>query len=354
MPEPLGVKKLGVILKPTEKDFENLAVLNPGCYQEREDVHLFYRAVDQNHYSSIGYARLKGPSTVVERWERPIIYREYDYESHGVEDPRIVKIDDTFYLFYVAHDGKNAVTALATSHDLKDFKKNGIITPQITYVEAEEMLKESCLKDAYFFQASLYEKLGGNDILLWLKDTFIFPRKINGKFFLVTRVLPDIQIIPFNNFEELKTVEFWKSRLKNLSEYVILENKHWFETRHVGGGCPPIETKDGWIFLFHAVEETNKKRVYHTCAALLDKENPLRVIGRLHEPLFSPQEEWETSGFVSNVVFATGTAVFGDKLYIYYGAADKQIAVAEVSINKLLEEMQDPTKGHTCVQKDQK
>ena len=77
------------------------------------------------------------------------------------------------------------------------------------------------------------------------------------------------------------------------------------------------------------------------------KENPLKEVGRLHEPLFSPTEEWETQGLVSNVVFPTSTALFGDTLYIYYGAADKRICTASVSLSELLSEMQDPTKKHT-------
>jgi len=339
------VNKLGVILEPTSHEFEHFAVLNPGCWQEKNVVHLFYRAVDKDHKSSIGYARLEGPTAVKERWEKPIIRREYDYESQGIEDPRIVKIEDTFYVFYVAHDGKNAVTAYATSKDLNTFKKHGIISPKLTYHEAEEIFKQSHLKDAYFFFASFYEEWAGKDVLLWEKDIFLFPRKIHGKFALVHRVLPDIQVVFFDEFKDL-TTEFWREHLKTLSKNVILENKHWFESRSIGGGCPPIETKDGWLFIFHTVEEKNEGRVYHACAALLERENPLTVIGRLHEPLFSPTEEWEKSGYVSNVVFPTGTAIFGDTLYIYYGAADKQIAVASVNLGELIREMKDPAKGH--------
>jgi len=71
----------------------------------------------------------------------------------------------------------------------------------------------------------------------------------------------------------------------------------------------------------------------------LDKKNPLKLIGHLKEPLFSPEEKWEKTGNVSNVVFPTGTAVFGKKLYIYYGAADARIAVASVNLSELLSEL---------------
>lgn len=108
----------------------------------------------------------------------------------------------------------------------------------------------------------------------------------------------------------------------------------------------PFETEAGWVLIFHAVEERNIGRVYHAAAALLDRDNPTKVIGRLHEPLFSPTEEWEKFGPVPNVVFPTATAIFGDDLYIYYGATDQYIAVARVSMSQLITEMLDPTKRH--------
>ncbi len=343
------VKKLGVVLEPTQNLFEREAVLNPGIWQEGNSIQMFYRAIDQDHCSTIGFARLDGPMNVVERWDKPILLGQYPYETKGMEYPRIVKIGDTFYLFYVAHDGKNALTAFATSKDLRTFSKKGIISPLVSYHEFDELNNELQLKDAYSFFASYYEEEAGKDVLLWHKDAFLFPRKIQGKYVLMHRILPDIQIVLFDDFDQLQQNEFWWEELKKLPEHVILENKHWFESRSIGGGCPPLETKDGWLIIFHAVEAKNQGRVYHACAALLDTDNPLKVIGRLHEPLFSPTEEWETEGFVSNVVFPTGTALFEDTLYIYYGAADKRIAVAAVSLSELLAEMKDPAKGHNHV-----
>ena len=340
------VKKLGVVLEPTDNLFERTAVLNPGIWQEGNRIHMFYRALDEDHCSTIGYAMLDGPTNVQKRWDEPLLMGEYAYESKGMEDPRIVKIGDIFHMFYVAHDGKNAVTAYATSEDLRFFSKKGIISPLISYREFDHLKNELRLKDAYSFFASYYKESVGEDVLIWHKDVFPFPRKIQGRYVLLHRILPDIQIAFFDNFDQLQQKEFWLEELKKLPEHVILENKHWFESRNIGGGCPPIETPEGWLIIFHAVEEKNQGRAYHACAALLDKDNPLKVIGRLHEPLFSPEEEWETQGFVSNVVFPTGTALFGDTLYIYYGAADKRIAVATVSLSELLFEMKDPTRGH--------
>lgn len=345
-PSHVKVKKLGIILAPTENKFENRAVLNPGVFQEGNRVHIFYRAIDKRNNSSIGYARLNGPTEVVERWDTPFMARTRPYEKRGCEDPRITKIGNTYYMTYVAHDGKNAVTAYAVSRDLKKFQKKGIITPKLSYDYIGRIFRKEKLKDRYFMFESFYEEYAGKDVYLWEKDVFLFPKKINGKLAMLHRILPDIQVIYFDSFKQLQSNRYWVKYLKNLPKYVVLENKYWFESRNVGGGAPPIETPKGWLLIYHAVEELNKKRVYHAAAALVSKKDPTKYIGRLHYPLFSPDQDWERHGFVQNVVFPTGTATFGDDLYIYYGAADKFIAVAKVNKNALIKEIVKKAKIH--------
>lgn len=318
-----------LILEKTNNEFEINGVFNPGCYQDGDFVHMFYRAISSTMNSSIGYAKLNKNNEVVERWNEPIIKRDFEYERHGVEDARIVKIDDTFYVFYVAYDGKNAVTAYATGDNLFNIKKKGIITPIIKYSEAKELM---IAPQRYIDQANLYIKNVGEDVLFWSKDVFLFPEKINGKFYMMIRILPEIQIISFNSFDEINN-DFWSNYLRRINELVVLD---CLEGRHVGGGCPPIKTPYGWLIIFHSVDSN---RVYHTSVALLDLNNPLKVISRLKEPLFSPTEKWEKEGVVSNVVFATGTAIFDDRLCIYYGAADKRIGVAELSLKELLKKL---------------
>ena len=86
----IEVKKEGVLLNKTDLEFENRGVLNPAVIREGDKVHLFYRAVQQGGHSCIGYCRLDGPLSIVERYEKPVMVPEFDYESNGVEDPRIV------------------------------------------------------------------------------------------------------------------------------------------------------------------------------------------------------------------------------------------------------------------------
>lgn len=121
------VKKRGVLLEKTALSFENERVLNPAVISDDGTFHLFYRAVSKGNYSSIGYCKLNGPFEIGERTDTPIIFPQLDYESHGVEDPRIVKIEDMYYLSYTAYDGVNALGALAVSKDLLHGEKMGII-----------------------------------------------------------------------------------------------------------------------------------------------------------------------------------------------------------------------------------
>src|SRR5258706_8045998 len=94
------VHKEGILLDMTEHEFENEGVLNPACLQDGDTVHLYYRAVSKGNISTIGYCKLNGPTTVVERMTSPLIGREEAYESQGLEDPRVVKIDDKIFMTY--------------------------------------------------------------------------------------------------------------------------------------------------------------------------------------------------------------------------------------------------------------
>lgn len=341
----VAVKREGVILEPTKLGFENKGVFNPACIKVGGNVHMFYRAWNKENKSTIGYCRLKGPLKVVERSKKPILFPDKGSEQ-SLEDPHITYLNGTYYLTYVTFDGKNVHIEYAVSKDLKKFKKMGKLLPEITYGEAEDLFKESGkLKERYFFFESYFKDKVGKDVLLWNKDAFLFPKKIKGKFALIHRILPDIQVIYFKDFKNL-TLKYWKNYLKNLYKYVILESKHWYEMRNVGGGVPPIETDKGWLLIYHAVDDTDVGKTYRAGAALLDKNDPTKVIGQYHEPLFVPEEIWEKKGNVNNVVFPTGAAVFDKRLYIYYGAADTKVAAVSVDIDELVAELIKRGVGH--------
>ena len=333
----INVKSEGIILESSANEFDSQAVLNPACIEVAGITHMFYRAVRRgDRVSSIGYCQLEG-NKAVKRSDKPVLFPEHDYEKMGVEDPRIVFLDGIYYLFYTVYDGKNALFAYATGPDLIRFTKRGVISPRITYAEAAHLFGFSKAKmiERYFFFDSYIRDRQGDGLLLWEKDAFIFPKKINNRFALVHRVLPGIQVIYFDDFKQL-TDDYWRDYLKHLGDYVVLDPEYRFESRNIGGGCPPIETKDGWLLIYHAVEDLRRGRTYHAAAALLDLADPTKVIGRLKKPLFSPVEPWEKEGDVSNVVFPTGAVVKEGRLYLYYGAADKLIAAKSVDLEELV------------------
>jgi beta-1,2-mannobiose phosphorylase / 1,2-beta-oligomannan phosphorylase len=344
----IEVTKTGVLLTPTDLEFEHDGVLNPAVIREGDSVHVFYRAVRKGNYSSIGYCRLDGPLTIAERWDKPFMVPEFEYESHGVEDARIVKIDDLFYLTYTAYDGTNARGALATSKKLTQFKKHGIIVPPVTYAkfvslaESAGKVNENYYRNhKFYYQESDPEK----KIMLWDKNVIFFPRKIDDKLVFLHRIRPGIQIVAVNNLKELSK-EFWENYFHNMHEDIVMDPVYPHESSYIGGGCPPIETEHGWLLIYHGVQETAKGRVYSACAALLDLNDPSLEIARLPYPLFSPEYDWELIGEVNNVCFPTGTALFGNTLFIYYGAADSLIACASVNLPGLVSELLTYTKNN--------
>jgi predicted GH43/DUF377 family glycosyl hydrolase len=334
----LKIENKGIILEPTELPFESQGVMNPACIEVNGVVHMFYRAVKPGNYSSIGYCQIKD-GKVVERLDHPVLSPEHEYEQHGMEDPRIICLEGLYYLFYTAYDGKNARGAYATSPDLIHFTKQGIISPEILYREALTLIEQSSHSPRLYFEyARQVMEYNGLDVFVWDKDVSMFPKKINGQFWMIHRIMPSIQIATFTNFSDLSPA-YWYNYFKSFNHSSLITPEHPFENRYIGGGCPPLETKDGWLFIYHAVEQTDTEIKYSAGAVLLDLENPRNIIGRLPYPLFSPEEPWETTGNVSNVVFPTGAIIHDDTLDIYYGAADTRIGLKSMSLSALLSEL---------------
>lgn len=338
----ITVNKLGIILSKTPLSFENEGVLNPAVIKIGDDIHLFYRAVAKGNYSTIGYCKLSSPLKVAHRNDVPMLSPAADYEHQGLEDPRIVKIDDLFYLSYTAYDGVNALGALATSSDLIHWERQGIIVPQITYDEFKHFLEVNGTIEEKYVRFNEYQKSHEKQdrkLFMWDKNLTFFPRKIHGKICFLHRIKPDIQVVAsVDSLEEL-TIAFWEEYFLHFDDYVLLSPVYEHEVSYIGSGCPPIETSEGWLIIYHGVHDTIKGYVYNACAALLDLENPQKEIARLPYPLFFPEKEWELEGEVNNVCFPTGAVLEGDILYVYYGAADESIAVASVSLKELLQEL---------------
>lgn len=337
----LNIKREGVILEKTTNEFENDGVLNPAVIADGTALHLFYRAVQTGNRSSIGYCRLEGPLQVVERRSSPLLFPQFEYESQGMEDPRIVKIEGRYYLTYTAYDGKNAMGALAVSDDGEHWEKQGIITPQISYAHFKKLSATGeTLASKYFRYGSSREmkSMLGKKLYVTDKNLVLFPRKINGQFYLMHRIKPDIQLICVEDFSAL-TDAYWHDYFLHFSDHIMFKPLHPHESSYIGAGCPPIETPQGWLMIYHSVHDTVQGYIYSASAALLDLEHPEREIARLPYPLFTPDTEYELKGVVNRVCFPTGAAVLNDRLYIYYGAADQCIACASVGLQELINEL---------------
>lgn len=337
----LQVEKHGVLLYKRELDFEIKGVLNPALIVKDDNIHLFYRAVSNSNYSTICHCLLSDPITVAHRDNFPILVPEFPYEIAGIEDPRISMIDDLYYLSYTAYDGYNALGALALSDNLKDWKKIGVISPRIQVSEFEKLLSNNTnLSNKYKrYNIDTYNAKIDQDRWLWDKNVVFFPRRINGEICFLHRIKPDIQIVTGLGHIDDLTSEFWDNYFLHFQDQILMTLTHEHEISYIGAGAPPIETPFGWLLIYHSVYDTIQDYIYCVSAALLDIDEPRKLLATLPYPLFVPDLPYEMVGEVDNVCFPTATLLRGDRLYIYYGAADTSVAVASVSLNGLLIEL---------------
>ena len=297
-----------IILKSiSAHPWESGAVFNPAAVKINGEIHLLYRAVEGDNFSTIGYAKLDKNANVSSRLKYPVLKREWAAEKHGCEDPRIVAFAGRLFIFYTAYDGaypkegKNARVILAETENFTRFRKLGIIGPD------------------------------------WQdKDAMIFPEKIDGKVAYLHRIEPNIQLAFFDDIDHLLQPEanYWPDHMRSLQDHTILSRNYEWETVKIGVGPPPMRTEAGWLVIYHGVD---KKRIYRAGAALLDEKNPFKIRARLPYPILEPEREYEKTGDVNMVVFPEGMVQFDDDLLIFYGAADKAVGLAACKLSKLID-----------------
>ncbi len=300
-------QRMGIVMKPLKDQFGSFARFNPGVLLQDGIVHMLYRATNSdikdgtNYISYIGYAKLDTNTNILYDSNDKVIYPTLPEEMKGCEDPRIVEFEGSFYVFYTAYDG---------------------ITARVAIVRTEDFIQ--------------YDKMGVIKHFTWDKDAFIFPERINGRIAYLHRISPNIQLDYFDSFDELLSLNAWSDYENKINTSTIMKSEYFWENQKIGASVPPIKTDQGWLLLYHAVDD---KFVYRGSVALLDLNNPSKVIARIPYPLLEPEEEYELYGDVNNVVFPEGAYIFEGQLYIYYGAADKYIAVAKIAIDELLREL---------------
>jgi Domain of unknown function (DUF377). len=289
-----------VLLPIKEHEWEREAVFNAAVIYENNKFHLFYRASNnkfilntekpEENYkfvSSIGYA-VSEDGINFKRFDQPVLKGETPQEAWGVEDPRITRIDNKYYILYTGFGGRSWLDfriCMAWSDDLKNWEGHRVV------------LDESN------------------------KDAALLPEKINGRYVLFHRRMPDIWVA----YSDDLTV-WYDHRI------IMSPIPGTWESKKIGIAGPPVKMEDGWLLIYHGVDENN---VYRLGAALLDLNDPSRVIARQREAILEPELDWEINGLVPNVVFSCGTVEVNGVYYVYYGAADTVIGVAVIEKEKV-------------------
>ncbi|WP_295792491.1 glycoside hydrolase family 130 protein [Mucilaginibacter sp.] len=235
-----------------------------------------------------------------------VIFPISEYERKGIEDARFVhfKNDDdsmVYYATYTAYDGSLIMPKLLQTNDFYNFK----IMP-------------------------LYGAGAQN------KNLALFPRKINGKFVMISRIDGCNNYIMYSD-----KINIWEKPIK------LQEPKFSWEFIQIGNCGSPIETKKGWIVITHGV---GPMRRYVLGASLLKLDDPEVEIGRLKEPLLIPNSD-EREGYVPNVLYSCGALVHNGKLIIPYGVSDSSTAFAEVDLNELVNKLIEDKKESNKAEK---
>lgn len=290
------------VLTPAMWPYKVNSVFNAGATIYDKKVLLLVRIEDMRGFSHLcrveskdGYTNWKiDPVPTLE--PKP---DEFPEELYGIEDPRIVKLEEEgkFAVVYTSFSQSGPLVSLATTEDFKGFRRYGVVMPP-------------------------------DD-----KDASLFPRKFNGRYVLIHRPSPTSYLLG---------AHIWISYspdLKHWGDSAILlpaRRGSWWDAYKVGLGPQPIETSEGWLIIYHGVKTTAAGSIYRLGLALLDLDDPSKVIARSDEWVFGPNEYYERIGDVPDVTFPCGVVLKGDELIMYYGAADTTMAIATASLNEIL------------------
>jgi len=283
------------VLKPKqENEWERSAVFNAAAIYHRGLFHLIYRATnipphkDYGEYvSTIGYA-VSTDGINFYRLDKPIMVAENEQERRGIEDPRIVEIDGTFYMTYTGFGGRydgDFRIMIAKSKNLIKWERMGVALDEPN------------------------------------KDAALFPEKINGRYVMFHRRYPNMWLAFSDDMIN------WTDHVQIMT---VRENS--WESSRIGIAGPPIKVKFGWLVIYHAADHKN---VYRLGAVLLDAKDPAKILSRFSEPILEPELSWEVDGYIPNVVFSCGHAEVGDEVWVYYGGADTVIGVAKFNKEKI-------------------
>ncbi len=221
-------------------------------------------------------------------------------EIWGIEDPRITWLEERgeWVVAYTAYSKGGPLVSLATTKDFKTFNRLGPV-----------MAPED-------------------------KDAALFPRRFGGRWAMLHRPVARLADIPAHIWLSFSPdLRHWGEH----QEVIYARQGSWWDAGKVGLSAPPMETSQGWLVLYHGVRATAAGCIYRLGLAMLDIENPQRVIHRTDEWIFGPKASYEREGDVDNVVFPCGWTVKDGRVNMYYGAADSCIALATAKLSELVD-----------------
>jgi predicted GH43/DUF377 family glycosyl hydrolase len=292
----------------TANDFPGTvnAVFNPGATEFDGETLLLVRVENRTGLSSLVVATSKNGRT---DWridpDRGLAPHADLVEEHwGVEDPRITRIGDDYYVVYVGYSAFGPLVSLAKTRDFVAWERCGVLQPP---------------ED---------------------KDAALFPTTFEGRFALIHRPVPAMPGLG---------THIWLSYSPDLTywgeAHVLLaaQRGSLWDANKVGLGPPPLLTKDGWLLCYHAVRTTASGSIYRVGLALLERDDPSKVLARSNEWVMGPREPYELAGDVPGVVFPCGWILRddGDTVHMYYGAADTSVCVAEGSVTEMLRHVEE-------------
>ena len=288
------------ILTPQEWPYPTNAVFNPAAVKLNNETLLLIRVEDMRGFSHLTVARSPDGFTGWEVDPTPTLVADENSreEKWGLEDPRIIWLEEQnqFAITYTSFSEGGPVVSLAITRNFRTFARLGALLPP---------------ED---------------------KDACLFPRRFRGRFALIHR--------PIVRSEAHVWISF-SPDLKHWGDHrALIKTRHaYWDCHRVGLACQPIETPHGWMIFYHGVRVTTSGAIYRVGLALLDLEEPWRVLRRSDEWVLGPRAPYERVGDVNDVVFPTGATVHKEtnQFRLYYGAADCTVAVATTDLSRLLD-----------------
>ena len=325
-PDPLAAEAVPLfrrapapVLEPTPGvAWASGAVFNPGAALDADGtLRLLARGVPAGHRRvQVEHADPHEPALGFERYvsalglatrqpdgafalaPEPAIAPSAGYDRFGCEDARVTRLGGRWWVTYTALSEPAATAdagvgiALASTADWETFERHGRIGPAV--------------RD---------------------KDAALFSERVGGRIAMLHRIAPDVQVVFFEDEGQMTApgARFWERELARLDQATVLRPERPWEGKKVGAGPPPIWTPEGWLLVYHAADAAH---VYRAGLALLDPDEPRRVIARTRRPVLAPERPWEVGGDVPNVVFPQGAVVEDGELHLYYGGGDRVVGHA--------------------------